>query len=164
MNSNQTVNPEVDNNWYLQGRIIPPSCTNGDGCILHLQTRASSWASKHFHKGRVPITAEAGLEFSMSLLMPVEPELIQDSLDQVEVENDIDYLLMVKLSQPEDAISFTTLNGLTIIIHNPGLSKLFGASEKCQDCKGQASIVTPVIIEDFALDSLMQLVGDERNH
>src|SRR5438128_1712663 len=131
----------TDESWQLQGRIIPPSVTAGDGCILHMQTKHTSWDKKHFHVGRSPITAEAGLEMVMSLLVPWNDNLICYSFDPEEQANEVEYLHMVRLGHPPDAVAFLTISGLTIVIQIKGLEAMFGPSDLCKACSGSSNII-----------------------
>jgi hypothetical protein len=110
---------------------------------------------------------EAGVEFLAAMLMPPEIDLLRDSLEPQEVERDIEYLAMIRLAQPEDAIAFPTVAGLTIIIHNEGLKALFAPTEKCKNCKAQqesSAIMAPVTdLNQF--DPLMHIISkDEKFH
>jgi hypothetical protein len=163
------TNTQIDQTWLLQGRLIPPSCTKGDGCILHLQTRSHSWATQHFHTVRLSINMETGVEFVSSLLLPIEEELVRESFHPDELGHEVEYLAMAKLYQPEHSIAFPTVAGLTIIIQNTQLDAAFAVSEKCNDCRAQESvsnvITMPHIAELEGFDSLMELTGSkERSH
>jgi len=158
------ISTSLDQNWYVQGRVIPPSCTN-EGCVLHLQAKFHSWAEEHFHLGKVSINPTVGIEFVTSMLIPVEEALIQDSLDPTEVEKCIDYLIMGKLSQPEDTLAFTTVNGLTILIHVAGISAMFGPVQACPNCQTQEAMKSIIAANGpIELDPLMELISAGKEH
>lgn len=158
------IETQIDTTWYLQGRIIPPSCSKGDGCVLHLQTRNFSWADGHVHIARLVIGCEAALEVAIATLEPPNDDLLRTSL--CSGEDGIDYLAMAKLNKPEHSIAFPTANGLTIVIHNERLSLFFGPSDSCENCQdhqAQGSIMVPVMEATSGFDVLMHMDG-KRNH
>jgi len=159
--SSNATNLKIDEEWFVQGRIIPPSCTKGEGCLLHLQAQRKGWETGHFHTGRSNIPPEMGVELVTSLLIPIQDMLICSSMDAEEQEHQIEYLSMVKLVQPTDTIGFMTTNGLIYLIQIQGLNSMFGISEKCKYC---LNTISPTIGFDGNLDSLMLVNEDERSH
>lgn len=171
ISSDPLTNITPDNAWKVQGRIIPPSCSQGEGCILHLQTRQVDWAKEHFHIGRSGITTEAGLELAMAILVPFSEDLFCYSFDPDEQRHELDYLQMVKLEQPKDTIAFITTNGLTIVIQIEGLGVMFSHSpERCKDCAargGSTNIPTLGLDPEQPfnlLDPLMLMKDNGKSH
>lgn len=164
---NPLVDTELDTKWHLQGRIIPPSCSGGEGCVLHLQTKSESWAAGHYHTGRLPINSDAAVEFLSCIILPPEAELVRESMDDTEIFRGLDYLAMAKLSNPKDSIAFSTVQGMAVIVQCPGLSGLFGSSEKCKDCRRQEeskAMTVPAIVNLADFDTLMEIAGNDKSH
>lgn len=160
--SSTPTNLKIDEEWILLGRIIPPSCTKGNGCQLYLQAQKKGWSIEHFHTGRSTIPAEMGVELVTSILLPAQDMLVCCSFDPEERASDIDYLSMIKLAQPEDTIGFMTTNGLVFLVQIQGLNSMFGKSERCKHCYDFTALSLTGF--DGNLDELMMVTKDERNH
>jgi hypothetical protein len=154
---------KIDEEWLLQGRVIPPSCTQNNGCILHLQTKKRTWLQEHFHVGRSVIPPEMGVEVLASILMPAQDLLLCDSFDLEEQATELDYLSMAKLTQPEDTICFLTTNGLVFLLQIQGINYMFKKPERCIQCYTIPSQMS-LFSSDGNLDELMLVGTNEKNH
>lgn len=165
MNSTGDVsasNLRVDEDWHLQGRIVPPSCNKLRQCLLYLQTKHTEWPVEHYHLAQITLPPEMGVEFQASLLCPPQEILVVPSFIVEEQTFDVEYLSMYKFVKPEDTIGFTTVNGLVFIIQNKGLSALFTKIEACNHCNPIAELLG--IDFDVDLDELMLVTKGETNH
>lgn len=170
INSIDTLQPlnisslQVDDTWIVQGRIVPPSCTKGAGCILYLQTRQKDWPIEHFHIGHSKIPPEMGVEVAMTILQPPTDILITYSFDAEERSDEIDYLTMIKIVKPKDTIGFVTTNGLVFCIQIPGLEEMFGKNNQCRICSNMSGNL-PAINTTADLDDILARVEkNEKNH
>lgn len=155
---------QPDNNWLLQGRIIPASVT-GKESVLYLQTRHVSWGVGHFHTGHSNIPPELAVEIAMAICVPFNPGLLAKSYDFVEHAKGLLYTHMAKMQEPPDTVGFITVTGLTAMIQLASINTLFRYDKDCQAC---LVLENQSVLSEELLDKLEEelLAGgtDERSH
>ena len=151
---------EVDNNWSVRGRVVPPSCSNGEGTILCLQARHIKWETTHFHYAATRIPPELGIEVISAILVPFNEELITTSLDPEEEVSGVEYIHMTKVINPADSVAFITSNGIVATILLTGMGDVFSVVPKyCKRCYGLVD--TTKLPDEAALDRILNNVQDK---